>query len=597
MKKQKSTYKSSIQFGTLASYFIITLLICSCAQISAPTGGERDNTPPKLKSENPVNKSTNFTGKEINLTFDEWIQPLQNPKSQVIISPNVDPFPKFEVERNHVKIKFKENTLQPNTTYSLFFGDNLKDNNEGNAFPNFKFLFSTGNFIDSLSVKGKLNTTDGKLEENTYLLLYNNLSDTAFTQIKPFYITKIDNGGNFNLENVKEGKYKIYSLTDKNNNFYFDLPTESIGFSDSIYDLTRNLDTLSFIHFLPEEEKWRIVSFDNSIKNGILNLKLNKEFSINQDEFTATLKEDTSINPICFPQEDGKSLKIYFPKMQKDTGNYTMTLFQNKQKIDSLAIRTESIKSKTPLPFFTDSSTYKNLVLFENKSLNLSSMFYATGKIDTSKISLKDTSKNEIPYTIHRKEDLSTYTIDANWKSGMKYKLVFQDSTFYDILNNYSKKQEFLFLAQSVKKGGNLLINIELPQKAEDYIVILSDNSGKVWDKRILRNSQAVKMEYGLLPADSYSIKIIEDKNKNGVWNSGSYLQKTIPEKTFVSKSILIKENWDAEENIKADFSLKAIIPQETKFGNSPKNENDSEGKFENSGIKNIPDRKLPGKN
>jgi hypothetical protein len=113
-------------------YFIALLfqcLIISCAQTSAPTGGPKDTTPPKITKSNPANFSTNFKENEINISFDEWILPFTNPQAQIIISPDVQPFPKVEAARNDLSIKFKD-SLQSNTTYSIFFGDNLKDNNE-----------------------------------------------------------------------------------------------------------------------------------------------------------------------------------------------------------------------------------------------------------------------------------------------------------------------------------------------------------------------------------------------------------------------------------------------------------------------------------
>ena len=167
MKKLKKGFKNH--------YYIVLLLHCfiaSCAQIVAPTGGERDKIPPIITSSKPENKAINFAQKEISIQFNEWLAPLTNAKTQVIISPSVEPFPKIDIMKNELSIKFKEGILQPNTTYSIFFGDNLKDNNEGNVLPNYKYIFSTGNYIDSLTVKGKINTTTGKIPYFKKAILY-----------------------------------------------------------------------------------------------------------------------------------------------------------------------------------------------------------------------------------------------------------------------------------------------------------------------------------------------------------------------------------------------------------------------------------------
>ena len=337
MKKLKKGFKNH--------YYIVLLLHCfiaSCAQIVAPTGGERDKIPPIITSSKPENKAINFAQKEISIQFNEWLAPLTNAKTQVIISPSVEPFPKIDIMKNELSIKFKEGILQPNTTYSIFFGDNLKDNNEGNVLPNYKYIFSTGNYIDSLTVKGKINTTTGKIPENTFLLLYKDAVDSAFTSKKPFYISKIGTDGTFNLENVKEGDYKIYALNDKNGNYYYDLPTEEIGFDTSFYHITGNLDTLNFLLFQPEDEKLRINEFDRTIKGGMLNITFNKELSFTKNQITASVSENSNIEPIVFQEKTPNKAKIYFPNLEKDTASFTFFLKNNNILFDSIRVRSES---------------------------------------------------------------------------------------------------------------------------------------------------------------------------------------------------------------------------------------------------------------
>jgi len=558
----KSSKDLNFQIFKFSNWLII-LFIASCAQTSAPTGGPKDTTPPKILKSNPTNYATNFNQKEINIAFDEWILPFTNAQNQIIISPDVVPFPKIEAARNELSIKFKD-SLQSNTTYSIFFGDNLKDNNEGNPYPNFKYIFSTGNYIDSLQVKGSLNTSLDKIPDNTYLLLYKDVSDSAFTKKRPFYITKVSNDGSFKLENVKEGNYRIFALSDKNGNYYYDLPNEAIGFTDSIFHLQSNLDTLSFTIFQPEDSVLHIYAYDRVVNDGILHLTFNKELSFTNDEITVSIAKDSTIQPIAFQKKDwnlakdaGSEMSIYIPKLKSDTNNLTVIIKNNGKLIDSVKIRTETKKSKKTISFFNDTIAYKTLTVFEGKPLKLVSSNYSLSDIDTSKINIIDTSKNKIPFSITRDEDLQTYFLSANWKIGMKYKLQILDSILIDLVGNYNKTQEISFLAQSIKKGGNLLITYELPQKNQQYIALLKDNSGKVLDKRILRDSQTVKINYGLQNAATFFVELIDDANKNGIWNSGNFAIKTLPEKIYKEpKQIIVKENWDAEEIIKVDFNI-----------------------------------------
>ncbi|MEZ5053493.1 MAG: Ig-like domain-containing protein [Chitinophagales bacterium] len=161
--------KSSIESFAFYSISILhCFLLFSCAQIITPTGGPRDTQAPEITQAQPTNFSTNFQQKDIHIQFNEWIQPLTNAKNQVIISPEIEPFPSITIARNDLSIRFK-NALEPNTTYSIFFGDNIKDNNEGNPYPNFKYVFSTGNFLDSLIIKGHITTNLDKIPDNTFL--------------------------------------------------------------------------------------------------------------------------------------------------------------------------------------------------------------------------------------------------------------------------------------------------------------------------------------------------------------------------------------------------------------------------------------------
>ena len=568
-RKYIFNYKMINNIISLSHYLIISFLITSCAQTSAPTGGAKDTTPPKITKSNPENYSINFKEKTINIEFDEWILPFTNAQNQIIISPDVQPFPKIEAVKNDLSIKFKD-TLQSNTTYSIFFGDKLKDNNEGNPYPNFKYIFSTGKFIDSLKVNGSVKSALDKISDNTYLMLYKDISDTAFTKKRPFYITKISSDGHFNVENVKEGDYKIYALSDKNGNYFYDLASEEIGFSDSIYHIHSNLDSLNINLFLPEDSVLRIYSYNRIVNDGVVNIAFNKELSFYKDEITVEVINNKTITPIAFqqinlnlPKTEGSKMAVYLPKLEKDTNSFTLLIKNNELFIDTIFIRTETKNSKKPILFFTDSISNQSNTIFETQPLQLVSSRYSITNIDTAKFYITDTSKIKIPYTISKNEDLQTYLFNANWKPGMKYKLVILDSAITDLVGNYNKMQEFSFSVQSVKKAGNLLITYELPQKNHQYIALLIDNSGKVLNKQILRDSQSVKINYGLQNAGTFFVELIDDTNNNGIWNSGNFKNKTFSEKIYKEpKPILIKENWDAEEIIKVDFSTKPIITE-----------------------------------
>ena len=205
----------------------------SCANIVSPTGGPKDITPPVILKSNPANFSYSVNPKLIKIDFDEFIV-LKDIASQVIISPFVKNSPEIKTKGKSIIIDIKD-TLKPDFTYSITFGNSITDNNEGNILKNYRYVFSTGNAIDTLVVKGIIkNALSLKAEKNIYCFLYNNIYDSVPYKETPTYITQTNETGEFLFTNIKSGSYKIFALNDLNTNFLFDQPNEQIGFIDSL---------------------------------------------------------------------------------------------------------------------------------------------------------------------------------------------------------------------------------------------------------------------------------------------------------------------------------------------------------------------------
>ena len=207
-----------------------------CANAVAPTGGPKDERPPVVVETLPENRSTNFIGKKIEITFDEYIT-LENANQNVLISPPLNEKPDIKLKNKTVVIKFKED-LASNTTYTINFGSSIKDLHEGNLFKDYVFSFSTGDVIDTLSIAGKvLNAESKKPVEDAYVSLYaadrDNLDSLPLTT-KPNYITKTDKEGKFSLNGLADKKYLVFALKDVNSNLYFDQPNEEVAFLDTL---------------------------------------------------------------------------------------------------------------------------------------------------------------------------------------------------------------------------------------------------------------------------------------------------------------------------------------------------------------------------
>lgn len=222
-------------FWTIGLVFV-ALLAQRCANAVAPTGGPKDSTPPVVVEAVPQNHSVNFIGKKIEITFDEYIT-LENAKQNVLISPPMSEHPDVKLKNKTVTIKFKED-LSPNTTYTINFGAAIKDLHEGNQFKDYVYSFSTGDYIDTLRIAGKvINAEDMKPVEDAYVGVYaadrDNLDSLPLTSL-PNYITKTDKEGNFRLEGLADKKYLVFAIKDVNSNHYFDLPNEEVAFLDTL---------------------------------------------------------------------------------------------------------------------------------------------------------------------------------------------------------------------------------------------------------------------------------------------------------------------------------------------------------------------------
>jgi uncharacterized protein (DUF2141 family) len=251
------TLKGFIGCAALALYIIsLSLGIGSCAQIGAPTGGPRDSTAPRLIMVTPGQNSTNFTAKRIVFTFDEYIV-LDNVQKNLLVSPYPKVSPIVDYKLKTITVKLRD-TLQPNTTYSINFGDAIKDNNEANPYKNLTYVFSTGSNIDSLQLAGEVILAEtGKRDSTLIALLYKDTHDTTVRTRKPNYIARVDAAGKFNFTNLSEGRYKIYALKDNDGGKTYNYKTELFAFYDSSITISSNNAPVTLYAYAEEKDNRR----------------------------------------------------------------------------------------------------------------------------------------------------------------------------------------------------------------------------------------------------------------------------------------------------------------------------------------------------
>lgn len=217
--------KTSWKVGSIILFNLLLLTIFSCARMGSPDGGWYDETPPKILGTSPANGSDDVNSKKVTILFNEFVK-LDNPTEKVVVSPPQLEAPEVKVSGKRITVALQD-TLKPNTTYTIDFSDAITDNNEGNPLGNYTYSFSTGNRIDTMEVAGYVLEAQN-LEPIKGILvgLYRNLSDTAFQHEPMMRIARTDGNGHFVIKGVAKGDYRIYALQDMDGNYKFNQASE-----------------------------------------------------------------------------------------------------------------------------------------------------------------------------------------------------------------------------------------------------------------------------------------------------------------------------------------------------------------------------------
>jgi uncharacterized protein (DUF2141 family) len=523
----------------------------------APGGGKKDTTAPVILKYSPDSATLNFTAKTIEINFDEYIQ-LKDLNNQLIISPLLSKTPDIDVKGKTLIVEFdKDEVLKSNTTYCISFGNAVTDVNEGNPVENFQYIFSTGTFIDSLIVKGKVQSAfDHKTEKGLLVMLYSDLTDSVIYKSQPDYFAKTKADGSFEINNVKNGTYKIVAIKDANANYKYDVENESIAFTDSLVNpsdkKTINLELFQEPAkkvFLKKATHPSYGKFDfvfsqgsdsiriNNLSNDLKGVQEYVEFSKNKD-----------------------SLSYWITNYQKDS--IVLQLSNGNKIIDTLEFKfinkEDALKAKrNPLKLSVISSPdgSKNFDLNKNVILDFSNPIKSIANTNGTQIKM-DSSKiasAKIEFVIFNDFRTTVNTIisdsvtkNSSWRENTNYQLYIPPNTFTDIFNLSNDSITVDFKTRELKYYGTLKLNITIPETKNSYIVQLIDEQGNVTREDFIKKSEVLNYDY--LQPKKYKLKIIVDDNNNQKWDTGNYMQHQQAEKViFNSELINVRSNWDME--------------------------------------------------
>lgn len=320
------------------SYLVVAGLIVlgGCASIGNPDGGPYDETPPVFVGSTPARGALNVKDGKVTLSFDEYVK-LEKASEKIVVSPPQVQQPIIKTSGKKISVSI-EDTLKPNTTYTIDFNDAIVDNNEGNPLGNFAFAFSTGEVIDTLAVSGTvLDAQNLEPVQGMLVGLHEELDDSAFTTLPFVRVSRTDAEGRFTIRGIAPGSYRAYALKDMNQNFRFDQKSEAIGWLDSLVvprtevrmepDTTwidsLTIDTVRILpvtHYLPED----LVLLTFTEEPTFRYLVKNERTALNKFTLIFSTPSDTLplIEPLNFPQ--GDSAYIVEANPRNDTITYWM---------------------------------------------------------------------------------------------------------------------------------------------------------------------------------------------------------------------------------------------------------------------------------
>ena len=540
---QQQHHSNTYRLLYIPIVFLFLLSFTDCAKKGRPSGGLRDTIAPVILRSAPENFTTNFKNNEIRITFDEF-KKLKDISKELIISPPlkyppvITPLSVSKV----LKIKILD-TLKDNTTYSFNFGNSILDNNEGNLFPNYKYVFSTGSYIDSLTLKGTaidalLPVTDFPTTVALYQVDQSYKDSLVFLE-KPTYITTtINETNNFELSNLKQGTYQLIALKEQTRNYTFQPKTDKIGFykdlitipTDSLFELRLFKEVPDFKPTRPKLESSNRISFGYEGKTDNYQITL-----------LTQMQEDFQYRIIKQPGRD--TLNFWFkPKVTEDS---LVFVTKNKLQIDTTTVRFRELYSDSlRLTAIND----RLISLGDTLKLKANTPLVA---INSEKISIvtKDSLAIDFVAQINTKENAAQIVFDK--QEEQLYSITLRNGALTDYLSNTN---DSIVYRQQVKPIADFAsLNLTLDNADEFPLLIeLIDEKFKVVKQTYLEANAPVFFKH--ITPGKYFIRLIVDQNKNKIWDPGNFLDKLAPEKVVYYPSIIeLRANWSWSET----FTLK----------------------------------------
>ena len=626
MEQHNSTARSITRLISAAIVLLFGgALLTKCASTMTPTGGPKDTLPPVILYMEPNNFSTNIDTlhtPKILIGFNEYVQ-IKDLQKELYTSPAMKKKPTV-VRRGQAIVVTIKDTLMPNTTYAINFGSSILDNNEGNPLHSMRYVFSTGPEIDSMYMSGYTADSykaDSVSKSFIYFFIADSVEqpkdwDSTMFNYKPAVIARAEKNGIFIAQNLKPVDYRIYAFEDTNGNMEYEPSIDQIGFLDTVYN-PKNMpgfyiwfDSLRKYPSADPQLYFRMFK-DRRFARQTLSAqeRLNRHkamiyFGAPNPEVTSIRFDSIPEDRVIYdPKTVGKdTVALWFdmaPEELPDTIKGEITYFKH-DSVNNLVETTDKLRlawvyteskeerkerekqekerekaekngeewqePEKPNPFkitIPSSGDY-------NKDKQFTMEFdYPLTKFDTAAITMTMTSEQItepqnvkirfIQDTINRQK----YRLNTEWTPNAKYELIIPAGTFENVARESNDTLKYSYTGSNPEKFAIINVKVSGTHPKAKYILQLTNAQGKVQKEISNVTPGSYCFEY-VTPGD-VMIRVVEDMNANGKWDTGDMVLMRQPERTEIFKNedgvelITTKENWEYDLEVNMDVLFAPI--------------------------------------
>lgn len=576
---------------------ILMCVVCvACANRGVgPQGGPMDSIPPVPLSAIPLNGSVNFTGTDIEVTFDEYIQ-LDNIAQNLLMSPPQQTPPEVKARGKKLMVHFVD-SLRDSTTYTIDFGKAVCDYHEKNPLVGYTFAFSTGPYIDTLMARGRVLYADNlNPAQNIFVGIHSNMHDSAFTALPFDRLARTDSTGAFCIANMHEGQYRLYAVNDVSRDYRL-TPGEALAFMDSIISPfvqphmhTDSLGNDTLVGYDYGPSNIQLWLFEQSQKRLYLQKSTRDKQHLIQLLFSAepdsmpTLRalKPSEVDTAALPNADSAwidPMPYIHASYSKHMDTISLWLtdsiaiaqdtilleatYRRTDSLYQLEWATDTLRAIWRAPRLTEKAKQALDLKNRNRKLELKSNArkgfdtYDTLRIQSStpiasievdSIHLYeriDSVLRPVPFSLEPHDSLPMYIrLLAKINEGKQYEIHLDSAAIRDI---YGVTHNALKYTATVKtKEDYSTLRVILQPFVPNARIQLLNNRDEVLREQAA-DSTGVFFSY--LKPDTYYIRMYIDADNNGQWTTGDWATKRQPESVYYyTSSIQTKSNWDFEE-------------------------------------------------